>query len=88
MRVARRFGKDAAPQADAAVLLETAALSDRHGGVRHGALLGAHVTAMGHEVRLMPPSYVKAYVKRGKSDAPMPKRSAKPYSVRRCGLCR
>jgi transposase len=25
--------------------------------------------AMGHEVRLMPPSYVKAYVKRGKSDA-------------------
>ena len=25
--------------------------------------------AMGHEVRLMPPSYVKSYVKRGKSDA-------------------
>ncbi|WP_323779214.1 IS110 family transposase [Leisingera sp.] len=25
--------------------------------------------AMGHEVRLMPPSYVKGYVKRGKSDA-------------------
>jgi len=25
--------------------------------------------AMGHEVRLIPPSYVKAYVKRGKSDA-------------------
>src|SRR3546814_338782 len=24
---------------------------------------------MGHEVRLIPPSYVKAYVKRGKSDA-------------------
>lgn len=25
--------------------------------------------AMGHEVRLMPPAYVKGYVKRGKSDA-------------------
>src|SRR3546814_10054186 len=30
----------------------------------------AHTLAeMGHEVRLIPPSYVKAYVKRGKSDA-------------------
>jgi transposase len=27
------------------------------------------LSAMGHEVRLMPPSYVKGYVKRGKSDA-------------------
>lgn len=27
------------------------------------------VTAMGHEVRLMPPGYVKAYVKRNKNDA-------------------
>lgn len=27
------------------------------------------LTDMGHEVRLIPPSYVKAYVKRGKSDA-------------------
>jgi transposase len=27
------------------------------------------LTAMGHEVRLIPPAYVKAYVKRGKSDA-------------------
>jgi transposase len=25
--------------------------------------------ALGHEVRLMPPSYVKPYVKRGKNDA-------------------
>ena len=25
--------------------------------------------ALGHEVRLMPPQYVKAYVKRGKNDA-------------------
>jgi len=27
------------------------------------------LSAMGHEVRIMPPSYVKGYVKRGKSDA-------------------
>ena len=27
------------------------------------------LAAMGHEVRMIPPSYVKAYVKRGKSDA-------------------
>jgi len=35
---------------------------------------GAHfwareITALGHQVRLMPPSYVKPYVKRGKTDA-------------------
>jgi transposase len=27
------------------------------------------VAALGHEVRIMPPSYVKPYVKRGKTDA-------------------
>ena len=27
------------------------------------------LTALGHEVRLMPPAYVKPYVKRGKTDA-------------------
>ena len=27
------------------------------------------LTALGHQVRLVPPSYVKAYVKRGKNDA-------------------
>jgi len=27
------------------------------------------LTALGHEVKLMPPAYVKPYVKRGKSDA-------------------
>lgn len=30
---------------------------------------GRQLHAMGHEVRLMPPSYVKPYVKRGKTDA-------------------
>ncbi len=38
------------------------------------ACAGAHywareLTGLGHEVRLMPPSYVKPYVKRGKTDA-------------------
>jgi len=38
------------------------------------ACAGAHfwareLIALGHDVRLMPPSYVKAYVKRGKTDA-------------------
>lgn len=31
--------------------------------------------ALGHRVRLMPPAYVKAYVKRGKTDAVDPERS-------------
>jgi transposase len=30
---------------------------------------GRELGALGHEVRLMPPAYVKAYVKRGKTDA-------------------
>jgi len=36
--------------------------------VRHGALLG-ELTKLGHTVRLLPPAYVKAYVKRSKNDA-------------------
>ena len=35
------------------------------------------LTTLGHEVRLIPPMYVKPYVKRGKSDAIMPRRSAR-----------
>jgi transposase len=30
---------------------------------------GREITALGHEVRLLPASYVKPYVKRGKTDA-------------------
>ncbi len=30
---------------------------------------GRELMALGHEVRLMPPAYVKPYVKRGKTDA-------------------
>lgn len=47
------------------------------------------LSAMGHEVKLMPPSYVKAYVKRGKSDAlDAEARLARPCSVARCASCR
>ena len=44
--------------------------------------------ALGHEVRLMPAQYVKAYVKRNKNDAPMRKRFARPLGARRCDLSR
>jgi transposase len=37
--------------------------------MRIGALLGSELMALGNQVRLMPPAYVKAYVKRGKTDA-------------------
>jgi transposase len=38
-------------------------------GVCIGTPLGASIAALGHTVRLMPPAYVKPYVKRGKTDA-------------------
>src|SRR6516164_6194498 len=65
-------GSDGSAQAGSAcagsgVLQSTAALSGWPGGVRDGALLGAGVA--GHEVRLMPAQYVKAYIKRNKHDA-------------------
>ncbi len=53
----------------AAVLREAAAVPGRHRGVRHVPSLGARASKLGHEVRLMPPAYVKPYVKRGKTDA-------------------
>ena len=37
--------------------------------MRDGASLGAELIALGHQVKLMPPAYVKAYVKRNKNDA-------------------
>ena len=49
-----------------------------------GACGGAHhwaceISALGHEVRLISPAYVKPYMKRGKTDAPpTQRRSAKP----------
>src|SRR5262249_10992269 len=67
-------GSDGSAQAASAcagsgVLQSTAALSGWPGGVRDGALLGRELRAFGHEGRLMPARYVKAYIKRNKHDA-------------------
>ena len=42
---------------------------------------------LGHDVRLMPPTYVKAYVKRSKNDLPMRLRSARRSRDHQCALC-
>ena len=44
--------------------------------------------ALGHTARLLPPSYVKAYLKRSKNDATMLPQSAKQSRGRRCDLWR
>jgi len=43
---------------------------------------------VGHEVRLMPAQYVKAYIKRNKHDAAEAEAFARRFSARRCDLCR
>jgi transposase len=43
--------------------------------------------ALGHKVRLMPPAYVKPYVKRQKMP-PTRRQSARPSAGRTCGLWR
>src|SRR5262245_16775217 len=67
-------GRDGSAQAASAcagsgVLQSTAALSDWPGGVRDGGYWARELRALGHEVRLMPAQYVKAYIKRNKHDA-------------------
>ena len=44
--------------------------------------------ALGHTVRLMPPAYVKPYVKRHKNDALTPRRSARRSPGPTCGSSR
>jgi transposase len=48
---------------------QTRAVSDRHGGLCVGPLLGSRAQKLGHDVRLMPAKDVKAYVKRNKNDS-------------------
>jgi transposase len=50
------------------VVRQAAALADRHGGVRLGALLGARGAAL-RARGAADAAYVKAYVKRNKTDA-------------------
>ena len=44
-------------------------MPDRNGSLHYSPFWAREFIAMGHQVRLMPPSYVKAYVRRGKNDA-------------------
>jgi len=44
--------------------------------------------ALGHTAKLMPPAYVKPYVKRHKNDAADVRRSARPSPGRTCGSSR
>ena len=46
------------------------------------------LVALGHEVRLMQPAYVKPYVKRGKTDVATRRRSARRSPVLPCASCR
>ena len=51
------------------ILREAAALPGRDRGLCHLASLVRELKALGHTVRLMPPAYVKPYVKRQKNNA-------------------
>ena len=46
------------------------------------------LTALGHEVRLMPAQYVKAYIKRNKNDGADAEAICEAVRARRCDLCR
>ena len=56
-------------QRDDGVLREAGADGDRDRGLRGAHYWARELRALGHEVRLIPPQYVKPYVKRGKNDA-------------------
>jgi transposase len=49
---------------------------------------GREIAALGHGVRLMPPAYVKPYVKRGKRTRSTQKPLAKRLRARPCASCR
>ena len=57
------------PRADDPLLQKSAADRNCHGSLRQLASLGSIAgLALGHTARLLPPQYVKPFVKRGKND--------------------
>jgi hypothetical protein len=73
------------------VFSEVAIVPGRHRGLCVVPSLSRELQALGHTVRLMPPAYVKPYVKRQKNDAAdaeTQKRFAKPSPGRTCASCR
>ena len=44
-------------------------MSDRHGSLCDGTSQGANADALGHDARLIPPAYVKPYLRRQKNNA-------------------
>ena len=71
-RGCRRIGSgppEAASDRCPAVLRVARTLPGRHGGRASSHHWAREIGELGHEVRLMPPAYVKPYVKRGKTDA-------------------
>ena len=48
---------------------------------------GREIAALGHDVRLMPPQFVKPMSRARRTTPPTPRRSAKPCKDPRCGLC-
>ena len=63
-----RYYGEAAPREGVGVLRRIAIMSCRHGSLRQCALL-REIQALGHEVRLIPPQYVRPFVKTNKNDA-------------------
>ena len=80
VRTLRQYSK-------AKLLAVTSAMSPRRIGME--ACCGAHhlgraLEAQGHDVRLMPPKYVKPFVKRDKNDSRTPRPARRPACARPC----
>jgi len=73
-RRAAGFAQEVAAQRGIGVFCQAAADRYRNGGVRRGHYWARELRKLGHEVKLMAPQHVKAYVKRNKNDGRMQRR--------------